>query len=249
MEQSQVHDDSGSISSGSTAVASEGLPSLAKSFKIGVLALQGAFIEHVEILQKLGIVATEVRLPEDLLEIDGLIIPGGESTAIGLIADRWGLTEPLKDWVRSGRPTWGTCAGMIMLSKTVTGKMKRGQMVLGGLDTVVHRNYFGSQLGSFVSRVKVRNISVAPELFQTNSVSEAVFIRAPIITEHGDNVKVIATIENPTIGSKEAHESASTAEPIVAVQQGNILATAFHPEMTSDTRWHELFIAIVNNSL
>mmetsp|Transcript_1641 Transcript_1641/g.1985 ORF Transcript_1641/g.1985 Transcript_1641/m.1985 type:complete len:232 (+) Transcript_1641:198-893(+) len=210
---------------------------------VGVLALQGAFIEHVEIFENLGIKVQQVRLPQDLEGLTGLVIPGGESTAIGLIADRWGLTEPLQSWVKEGRPTWGTCAGMIMLSKTVTGKMKEGQMVLGGLDTVVHRNFFGSQLGSFVADVKVQNIS--GEVFKEKSSCQAVFIRAPIIKEHGESVKVLATIKDPTLGSVEADATAATAESIVAVQQGNLLATSFHPEMTSDTRWHEYFVHMI----
>ena len=116
---------------------------------IGVLALQGAFLEHIKILRQLGAQAVEVRKPVQLTALDGLIIPGGESTTMGLIAERWGLVEPLRQWVHSQRPTWGTCAGMILLAEHATGQKQGGQPLLGGLDITVNRNYFGRQTESF----------------------------------------------------------------------------------------------------
>lgn len=206
---------------------------------IGVLALQGAFIEHVHILERLkGVRAVQVRLPEDLKHIHGLVIPGGESTAISSLAERWGMTKPLQTWVNSGKPTWGTCAGMILLSKSVTGKKKEGQVVLGGLDTTVHRNYFGSQKGSFVGELQLSKVH------GDSTSCKGVFIRAPVIVQHGSEVEVLATVKNPTTGSVEA-ASAENESVVVAVKQRNIMATAFHPELTNDTRWHETFVDMV----
>ncbi|MCB9147663.1 MAG: pyridoxal 5'-phosphate synthase glutaminase subunit PdxT [Caldilineaceae bacterium] len=193
---------------------------------IGVLALQGAFLEHVKMLRRLGVQAVEVRKAEQLAALDGLIIPGGESTSMGLIAERWGLVEPLRQWVHSGRPTWGTCAGMILLAERATGQKRGGQTLLGGLDVTVNRNYFGRQVDSFETDLPVSLFGDVP--------FPAIFIRAPAIAEAGPTVEVLAQV------------TASNGETvIVAVRQGALLATAFHPELTQDTRWHELFLEMV----
>lgn len=196
---------------------------------IGVLALQGAFVEHIQLLRSLGVAAIEVRKPEQLADLDGLIIPGGESTTMGLIAERWGLVAPLRQWVHSGRPTWGTCAGMILLAEHATGQKQGGQPLLGGLNVTVNRNYFGRQTESFEALLPVPQFGGHP--------FPAVFIRAPAITEVGPGVDVLATL--PT---------ATGEAVIVALRQGAILATAFHPELTQDNRWHQLFIEMVRTS-
>ncbi|HXF63042.1 MAG TPA: pyridoxal 5'-phosphate synthase glutaminase subunit PdxT [Caldilineaceae bacterium] len=192
---------------------------------IGVLALQGAFQEHVAMLRRLGAPAVEVRKPEQLAGLAGLILPGGESTTMGLVAERWGLVAPLRAWVRAGRPIWGTCAGMILLAERATGQKQGGQPLLGGLDVTVNRNYFGRQVNSFETVLEV-SCFAPPQ-------SPAVFIRAPAITEIGPEVEPLAALPGPVY---------------VAVRQGNILATAFHPELTPDTRWHALFLEMVNQA-
>lgn len=199
-----------------------------KLLKIGVLALQGAFIEHITILRQLGVDAVEIRKPEQLTELDGLIIPGGESTTMGLIAERWGLVEPLRRWVHSGRPTWGTCAGMILLAEHATGQKQGGQPLLGGLDVTVNRNYFGRQTASFETLLNAPQLGEVP--------FRALFIRAPAITHVDNSAEVLATVH-----------TANGDDVIVAVRQGAILATAFHPELTHDSRWHQLFLAMVKD--
>ena len=195
---------------------------------IGVLALQGAFIEHSRILKRLGATVVEVRKPEQLTQLNGLIIPGGESTAIGLIAERWGLIEPLRDWVQAGRPTWGTCAGMVFLAERAEGQKAGGQPLLGGLDITVNRNYFGRQLDSFEMLLDTPQI---PALGDGAELYSAIFIRAPVITAIGQGVEPLASLS-----------TADGGKLIVAVRQGSILATAFHPELTADIRWHQLFL-------
>ncbi len=197
-----------------------------KSITIGVLALQGAFREHLSMLRQLGIDAIEVRKPEELRDLDGLIIPGGESTSMALIAERWGLIEPLRAWIRNGKPTWGTCAGMILLADRVTGQKLHGQTLLGGLDVTVSRNHFGRQVDSFETDMFVAELGDEP--------FRAIFIRAPAITQVGEGVEILATVET--------HQGQTV---IAAVQQGPILATAFHPELTDDLRWHQLFLNLV----
>jgi 5'-phosphate synthase pdxT subunit len=190
-----------------------------RPLRIGVLALQGAFHEHIQILRRLGADAIEVRKPEQLQGLDGLILPGGESTTMGLVAERWGMVGPLRAWVEAGRPTWGTCAGMILLAERATGQKQGGQPLLGGLDVTVNRNYFGRQVDSFEA------ILTVPVFDPPHT--PGVFIRAPAITEMGPEVEPLATLPGPVY---------------VAVRQGMILATAFHPELTADTRWHALFL-------
>jgi 5'-phosphate synthase pdxT subunit len=192
---------------------------------IGVLALQGAFREHADLLRRLGADAVEVRKPEQLTRLDGLIIPGGESTTMGLVAERWGLVAPLRAWVRAGRPIWGTCAGMILLAERATGQKQGGQPLLGGLDVTVNRNYFGRQTASFEVDLESPEVPGGP--------FRAIFIRAPAIVETGPGVAVLAQV----VGHGEA--------VVVAVRQRNLLATAFHPELTDDSRWHQLFLEMV----
>ncbi len=193
---------------------------------VGVLALQGAFAEHVKMLRQLGVTAQQVRKPEELDGLDGLIIPGGESTSMALIAERWGLVQPLKAWVGAGKATWGTCAGMILLSDRATGQKQGGQALIGGLDVTVNRNYFGRQIDSFEADLHVPILGDPPV--------HALFIRAPAITETGAAVNVLAALTD--------REGSSVA---VAVRAGPILATAFHPELTDDLRWHRLFVQMV----
>ncbi len=194
---------------------------------IGVLALQGAFAEHIKMLRDLGVAAREVRKPEQLDGLDGLIIPGGESTTMGLVAARWGLVQPLRDWVRGGRPTWGTCAGMILLADRADGQKQGGQPLIGGLDVTVNRNYFGRQVDSFEALLDAPRVGVGP--------ARAIFIRAPAITQTGPAVETLAELPG----------AAGRAPVCVAVKQGPLLATAFHPELTDDLRWHEFFLAMI----
>ena len=188
--------------------------------KIGVLALQGAFIEHEKALKRVGVEAVEVRLPEHLGGLDGLIIPGGESTTIGKVARQWGLMEPLLTFARSGRPLWGTCAGMIFIAKDVVDG-KPDQPLLKLMDVTVRRNAFGRQVDSFEADVDVPVLGKEP--------FHAVFIRAPFVERVGEEVEVLAKLEDETI---------------VAVRQGNLLATAFHPELTEDDRFHRYFLSL-----
>lgn len=195
---------------------------------IGVLALQGAFLEHEAMLRRLGAQTMQVRKPAHLAGLDGLIMPGGESTTMGLLAEQWGLVAPLKAWVRSGRPTWGTCAGMILLSNRAVGQKVGGQPLIGGLDVTVNRNYFGRQRDSFETLLTASVLGEPP--------IRAVFIRAPAIVETGPGVTVLASLPG------------YDKEVIVAVRQGNLLATAFHPELTDDLRWHQYFLTFLQRT-
>jgi 5'-phosphate synthase pdxT subunit len=186
--------------------------------KIGVLALQGAFIEHEKKLRELGAEAVEVRKPEDLEGLDGLIIPGGESTTIGKLAVTFGLIEPLRKFAQE-KPTWGTCAGMIFLAKDIG--IDR-QPILGLMDITVNRNAFGRQVDSFEAELLVSQLGDEP--------FHAVFIRAPVVTKVGEGVDVLATLGDGKV---------------VATQAGHLLATAFHPELTADNRFHKYFLEMV----
>ncbi|MFN8378476.1 MAG: pyridoxal 5'-phosphate synthase glutaminase subunit PdxT [Anaerolineae bacterium] len=188
---------------------------------VGVLALQGAFIEHEQRLRDLGAQTVEVRLQNDLHGLDGLIIPGGESTTIGKLATTFGLIEPLRDFARS-KPTWGTCAGMIFLASDIG--VDR-QPILGVMDIVVNRNAFGRQIDSFETELSIKGLEGGP--------FHAVFIRAPIITSAGPSVTVLATLDDGRI---------------VAAQQEHLLATAFHPELTQDGRLHAHFLSQIESS-
>lgn len=193
---------------------------------IGVLALQGAFAEHIKMLRQVGVNAVEVRKAEQLSTVDGLIIPGGESTTMGLIAERWGLVEPLHQWVHSGHPTWGTCAGMILLADRAKHQKQGGQPLLGGLDVTVDRNYFGRQVDSFEADLVASVLGSEP--------FRAVFIRAPAILDVGEQAEILLEVTTP-----------NGERVIAAARQGQLLATAFHPELTNDSRWHALFVEMV----
>ncbi len=189
--------------------------------KIGVLALQGAFREHIEALHKLGADTVEVRLPEQLEGLDGLIIPGGESTAIGKLAVKYGLKDAILRFAHAGKPVYGTCAGMIMLSNDVG----RDQPLLGPMDIKVERNAFGRQLDSFETDLDIPAIGKEP--------FPAVFIRAPRIESVGDGVEVLSRLDDNTA---------------VAARQANMIVTSFHPELTNDLRWHKYFLSLVEGS-
>jgi pyridoxal 5'-phosphate synthase pdxT subunit len=196
---------------------------LVYKMKIGVLALQGDFSEHIAVLKRLKVDASEVRLPEHLKGLDGLIIPGGESTTIGKLAVAYNLLEPLKLFGQR-HAVWGTCAGAIFLSKDVS----RDQPLLGLMDIKVQRNAFGRQKDSFETDLDI------PELKQATGTKEdyhAVFIRAPIIESVGGDARVLASVSDGRI---------------VAAQQGHLLATSFHPELTNDTRFHEYFLSLAD---
>jgi len=183
--------------------------------RVGVLALQGDFAEHLAMLERLEVVGRAVRLPQELEGLDGLILPGGESTTIGKLAVAYHLVEPIRELIRAGKPVWGTCAGMILLARDVG----RDQPLIGGMDIVVDRNAFGRQVDSF--EATLTSPVLGPEPFR------AVFIRAPLIRSVGPGVEVLATLADGRI---------------VAARQGKLLATAFHPELTNDDRWHRLFV-------
>lgn len=182
--------------------------------RIGVLAVQGAFAEHITTLDAIGIEGVEVRLPADLAGIAALILPGGESTAQRRLVERWGLREPILEFARSGAPLFGTCAGMILLARDI---VDGDAPVFPLLDVAVRRNAFGRQLDSFEAPVPVPMLGDRPV--------HGVFIRAPIVERTGPGVDVLATLDDGRV---------------VAVRQRNIIATAFHPELAGETRFHRL---------
>lgn len=182
--------------------------------RIGVLAVQGAFAEHIAVLRQLGIEAVPVRLPQDLEGLSGLILPGGESTTMRKLIDRWSLREPILELADKGAPIFGTCAGMILLSKEIT---DGDAPVLPLLDISVKRNAFGRQLDSFEAELAVPVLGDTPV--------HAVFIRAPIVERVGPGVDILAELEDGRV---------------VAIRRGNVIATAFHPELAGETRLHRL---------
>ena len=182
--------------------------------KIGVLAVQGDFAEHEAMLRMIGVEPVEVRLPADLQGISGLCLPGGESTAMRKLIDRWGLRQPLLDFAATGAPLFGTCAGMIILSKEIA---DGDEPVLPLLDVTVRRNAFGRQLDSFEGELKVPLVG--------DQQVQAVFIRAPIIERVGPGVDVLSRLDDGRI---------------VAVRERNVIATAFHPELAGEPRFHRL---------
>lgn len=190
--------------------------------KIGVLALQGDFLEHLQALKHIGVEGVEVRLPEHLVGLAGLIIPGGESTTIGKLADAYGLIEPLRQFGRE-HGIWGTCAGAIFMARDT----QRPQPLLGLMDIVVERNAFGRQLDSFIAPLAIPDLDSHD---QQNPPFQAVFIRAPIIRAVYGDARSIATLPDGRI---------------VAARQGRLLATAFHPELTQDSRFHAYFARII----
>jgi pyridoxal 5'-phosphate synthase pdxT subunit len=191
--------------------------------KIGILAVQGAFIEHHHVLKEIGIEAIEVRLPADLSGLQGLIIPGGESTTILKLMHIFKLSDPLKKAVSQGFPVWGTCAGMICLANNVTNSQISRLTPLAVMDIKVKRNAFGRQVDSFESDLEIPALGKKPY--------HAVFIRAPLIEEVGEKVEVLARLPNGSI---------------VAARQGNLLVTSFHPELTTDYRFHEYFVKMAD---
>jgi 5'-phosphate synthase pdxT subunit len=187
--------------------------------RIGVLALQGDFAEHIGIFQRLGVAAREVRHPQELTDLDGLVIPGGESSTMTRLISEFALVEPLRERAQKGFPVWGTCAGMIVLAQRVS---ELDWPTLGALAIAVRRNAFGRQVNSFETDLAVPALGQEP--------FHAVFIRAPLVEEVSDGVEVLAKLENGKA---------------VAVRQANALATAFHPELTEDDRFHRYFIDMV----
>ena len=186
---------------------------------IGVLALQGDFAEHEAILKRLGVDAREVRVPADLEGLDGLIIPGGESTTITRLMAMYGLLEPLRAFA-AHRPMWGTCAGMIVMAKRATDLDREG---LNLMDITVERNAFGRQVDSFETDLEIKGMAGPP--------LHAIFIRAPLIRQIDDGVEVVARLEDGRI---------------VAAKQGRLLVTSFHPELTNDDRMHRYFLAFID---
>ncbi|MBF8266686.1 MAG: pdxT [Dehalococcoidia bacterium] len=186
--------------------------------KVGVLALQGDFAEHIQVLDAMGVEALEVRLPHDLRKVDALIIPGGESTTIARLMKSFGLAQEIKSAVGEGMPTWGTCAGMIVLAREIVEDRPES---LGLIDIQVRRNAFGRQVDSFEADIDVPSLGGAP--------FRAVFIRAPVIEGIGPGVKPLAYLSD--------HQ-------VVAAQEGHVLVTSFHPELTHDQRFHSYFLKI-----
>jgi len=188
--------------------------------KVGVLALQGTFIEHIEILRQLGVEASPIRLPFELNTLDGLIIPGGESTTMLRLMDSFGLIRPMKEMALDGLAIWGTCAGMVLLANSISNYEME---TLGLMDMKIRRNAFGSQLDSFEVDLEIPAVGKDPY--------HAVFIRAPVIEEAGPGVKILSHLPDGSI---------------VAVRQNRLLACAFHPEFTDDLRFHNYFLDMVD---
>jgi len=191
--------------------------------KVGVLALQGTFIEHIEILRQLGVEAPPIRLPHELDTLDGLIMPGGESTTMLRLMDSFGLIRPIKEMAQQGLPIWGTCAGMVLLAKSISNYQMK---TLNLMDTKVRRNAFGSQPDSFELDLKIPIVGKEP--------FHAIFIRAPVIEEVEPGVQVLSSLPDGTI---------------IAVRQNRLLACAFHPEFTDDPRFHNYFLNMVDQKV
>lgn len=193
--------------------------------RIGVLALQGDVREHIRILRLLGAAVRPVRRPTELAEVDGLVIPGGESSVIDKLSRAFGMRDPLRREIAAGLPVYGTCAGLILLADEVLDGLP-GQESFGGLDVAVRRNAFGSQLDSFESDLRVEALGGPPV--------KAVFIRAPVVEKVGRAVDILATLDDGRV---------------VAVEQGNLLGTSFHPEVSDETRFHERLLERVRARL
>jgi 5'-phosphate synthase pdxT subunit len=191
--------------------------------RVGVLALQGDVREHLAALESAGADGVPVRRASELKALDGIVIPGGESTTIGRLLDVFGLLQPLRDAVRDGLPTFGSCAGMILLATEILDG-RDDQPSLGGLDITVRRNAFGRQVDSFETEIDVDGVAGGPV--------HAVFIRAPIVERAGENVQVLAEVAGRS----------------VAVRDSRRLATAFHPELSGDARMHAMFVKMVKDA-
>ncbi len=188
--------------------------------KVGVLALQGTFIEHIHILRQLGVEATAIRLPHEMDGLDGLVIPGGESTTILGLMESFGLVGPIREMARDGLPIWGTCAGVVLLAKNVSNYEME---TLGLMDTKVRRNAFGRQIDSFEADLEIPVLGQKP--------FHAVFIRAPVIEQIEPGVEILARLPDSTI---------------VAARQDRLLTSTFHPEFTNDSRFHSYFLNMIN---
>jgi 5'-phosphate synthase pdxT subunit len=229
---------------------------------IGVLSLQGGFAEHVSHFvspSRLGLSSSsviEVRTPEELSRCDALVLPGGESTAMGLIAARQGMLEPLREWVNvKKRPTWGTCAGLVMLSDKAEGAKEGGQALLGGINCKVHRNFFGSQMASFEAPLvlkdeTVRNSVLGSRAKDANAAFTGVFIRAPAILEYGEDVeplvwvapRLLSDANVPDLSVTSPSSRQSNNQPVlVGARSKHLFVTAFHPELTNDCGFHRFF--------
>ena len=206
--------------------------------KIGVLALQGSFREHCSMIRRCGGEAVEIRSASQLEGCQGMIIPGGESTTMANIARRWNLFDALREFEDEGeRCVWGTCAGLIFLADRIEqGAKQGGQELLGGINVDVSRNFFGSQIDSFETTIPCD----IPGCSENDVKCRAIFIRAPAIKKVGENVEVLAKYYLSEEKKKEMGVDIESV--VVAVKQKNLLATSFHPELTSDLRWHELFM-------
>ncbi|HVU73551.1 MAG TPA: pyridoxal 5'-phosphate synthase glutaminase subunit PdxT [Mycobacteriales bacterium] len=196
---------------------------------VGVLALQGDVREHLESLERAGARSVEVRRESELDAVDAIVLPGGESTTIGRLLSVFGLLDPLRARVQAGLPTYGSCAGMILLADEVLDGLP-GQPLLGGLDVVVRRNAFGRQVDSFETELEVDGIDGGPV--------HGVFIRAPWVESVGPAATVLARVP-------DGPDAGGAAGKVVAVRQGALLATSFHPELSGDARVHELFVSLV----
>lgn len=191
---------------------------MAGDVRVGVLALQGDVREHLRVLTALGADAVPVRRPEELASVRGLVLPGGESSVIDKLARAFGMQGALRQAIADGLPVYGTCAGLILLADRITDGIA-GQQTLGGLDVTVRRNAFGSQVDSFETELEVPVLGEPPV--------HAVFIRAPLVVETGPGVEILAALDDGRV---------------VAVRQGALLGTSFHPEVSGETRFHELFL-------
>jgi len=194
-----------------------------QDMKVGVLALQGTFIEHIDIMRQLGVEAPPIRLPNELDSLDGLIIPGGESTTMLRLMESFRLIQPIREMARDGLPIWGTCAGMVLLAKSVSNYEME---TLGLMDMQIRRNAFGSQIDSFEVDLEIPVVGEEP--------FHAIFIRAPIVKEAKPGVKILSCLPDSTI---------------VAAKQNRLLACAFHPEFTDDLRFHSYFLNMVSQKL
>lgn len=189
--------------------------------RVGVLALQGDVREHVALLERLGADVVRVRRPEEFALVDGLVIPGGESTVIDKLSRLFGLQDPIRDAIRDGMPMLGTCAGLIMLADRIEDAIE-GQQTFGGLDVVVRRNAFGRQVESFEASLVVPELGAEPV--------RATFIRGPVVERVGEDATTLASLADGRV---------------VAVEQGNLIGISFHPELDGESRFHERFLAHV----
>ncbi|MET0672988.1 MAG: pyridoxal 5'-phosphate synthase glutaminase subunit PdxT [Microbacterium pygmaeum] len=194
---------------------------MAGSPRVGVLALQGDVREHASVLRDLGADVVLVRRPEELDQVDGLVLPGGESSVIDKLSRAFGMQRPIRDAIESGLPVYGTCAGLILLADRITDGIE-GQQTFGGLDVTVQRNAFGSQVDSFETDLHVSALGAPPV--------HAIFIRAPLVRDVGEGVEALASLDDGRI---------------VAVRTARMLGTSFHPEVTGERRFHELFLDMV----